>query len=969
MKNSWLLFSVTILIAVSLLIGGSALIINDLEKKELERIILKHDISLKKIKNFKQSQIPMYKMLANNRHVINTVKNFNNDKSGIEELFLNMIKANKEIMQIRLLDLQSNEQVKVERLMDSNIKLFSADELQNKSHRDYLKNFMMLKKDEVMFSDLDLNMENRKIEIPFKPTLRGAIAVSVEEDKKALIIINYYMASWIKHFTDFNDAKIYIVDKEDYFLFHPKEEWSWSKYRVPSKKAYDYFGKNIGALKFDDKHSFIWVNSNTLALPIDLFNNKLIVLYQLNQTPYEIYINKIAFFSILILISITLIALALFKIIGKYIQRLKEEKENTQKANIYLTSFFDNTFDAIIIINEKGNIKRVNKRTIDTFGYEEESLTGKNVNILVPEPHHSKHDNYIKSHNPAMTSKIIGHERDLYAKHKDGNLIPISLAVTKLIINKESFFIGSIRDLTNEKYNKELFEKVFSKAPLGIALVMPNGSFWRLNQQFCEIVGYTKDEMRILTFQEITHPDDLDADLKLVEKLTKGEIDSYTLEKRYITKDGDTVWINLTASALFLDKETKEVEYFIAMVENINERKLMIEKLAKTQAGLIEAEKITLLGHWTWNIKEDTLYWSDGMMELFEQDSALFNANYENFISIVHPSDRDSINNAVNITIQTGEPLDTYFRILTVNGKEKFIYAKGKVTYDNEGNPIRLFGTNQDVTQIKQLEAKEKKQELMLLQQSKLAAMGEMLGAIAHQWRQPLNSIGLIIQDLVSAYKYNEIDEKYFEKSQKEMMQQLHFMSNTIDEFRNFFTKSNKVSTCNIVEIIKEINDLYWAQIRSHGIIIQTLCIDEDGNDIACRMEYGGNNIFEIKSYPSEIKQLLLNLISNAKEAIEKIDSPHPAQQEITVLIKAYKDKVDIEIQDLAGGVDSATQERMFEPYFTTKEMGTGLGLYIAKVLADEHLKGTLKYSLTYKEIEGEKLKGSIFTLSLLRDI
>lgn len=969
MKNSWFLFSATILIAIALLIGGGALIINDLEKKELERIILKHEVSLNKIENFKQLQIPMYKMLASNRHVLHLAKNFQNDKSGVEELFLNMIKTNKDIMQIRILDMQGNEQVRVDRLIDSKIKLFAADELQNKSHRDYFKNFIKLEKGEIRFSNFDLNMENKKIEIPFKPTLRGSVAVYARGEKKAIIIINYYMASWIKYFTDFNDAKIYLVDKDDYFLLHPQKEWSWSRYMVPSKKAYDYFGKDIAKLKFDDKHESIWINSDTLALPIDFFNNELTILYRLNQSPYEIYMNKIAFFSILIFISIALIALALFKIIGKYIKRLKEEKDNTQKANIYLTSFFDNTFDAIIIINEKGHIQRVNKKTLEMFGYEENSLIDKNVNILVPEPHHSKHDDYIRSHNPAMTSKIIGQERDLYARHKNGSLIPISLAVSKLTINKKTFFIGSIRNLTNEKYNKELFEKVFSKAPLGIALVLPNGNFWRINRHFCDIVGYTKNEMRLLTFQEITHPDDLDADLKLVEKLAKGEIDSYSLEKRYITKNGDTVWINLTASALFLDQEKKDIEYFIALVENITERKLMVEKLAQTQAGLIEAEKITLLGHWNWDIKKDTLYWSDGMMELFEQDPKLFNSDYESFVSLVHPSDRDSINNAVNFTLETGEPLDTYYRIITVNSVQKIIHAKGKVDYDDEKRPIRLFGTCQDVTQIKQLEEKEKKQELMLLQQSKLAAMGEMLGAIAHQWRQPLNSIGLIIQDLVSAYKHDDIDEEYFERSQKEMMQQLHFMSNTIDEFRNFFTKSNKIDTCNIVEVIEEINDLYWAQIRSHGITIQTVCINERGEDTACRTDHGSNDIFEIQSYPSEIKQLLLNLISNAKEAIEKLNEPSLAQQKITVSIKAYENGIDIEIRDLAGGIDPAIQDRIFEPYFTTKEMGTGLGLYIAKVLANEHLKGTLKYSLIDNEIAGKSLKGSLFTLSLSRYI
>ena len=133
--------------------------------------------------------------------------------------------------------------------------------------------------------------------------------------------------------------------------------------------------------------------------------------------------------------------------------------------------------------------------------------------------------------------------------------------------------------------SQELFKVTFEQAAVGIAHVLPNGKFLRINQKFCDIVGYTKKEMQSRTFQEITHPDDLDADLKFVQQVLDGEIDTYSMEKRYLQKDHEIVWINLTVS-LFRE-DTGEPSYFIAVVQDISERKEMEDRfrLLVEQAG------------------------------------------------------------------------------------------------------------------------------------------------------------------------------------------------------------------------------------------------------------------------------------------------------------------------------------------------------------------------------------------------
>ncbi|MFT5730935.1 MAG: formate hydrogenlyase transcriptional activator [Desulforhopalus sp.] len=133
--------------------------------------------------------------------------------------------------------------------------------------------------------------------------------------------------------------------------------------------------------------------------------------------------------------------------------------------------------------------------------------------------------------------------------------------------------------------SQELLKVTFEQAAVGIAHVLPNGKFLRINQKFCDIVGYTKKEMQSRTFLEITHPDDLDADLKFVQQVLDGEIDTYSMEKRYLQKDHEIVWINLTVS-LFRE-DTGDPSYFIAVVQDISERKEMEDRfrLLVEQAG------------------------------------------------------------------------------------------------------------------------------------------------------------------------------------------------------------------------------------------------------------------------------------------------------------------------------------------------------------------------------------------------
>jgi len=216
--------------------------------------------------------------------------------------------------------------------------------------------------------------------------------------------------------------------------------------------------------------------------------------------------------------------------------------------------------------------------------------------------------------------------------------------------------------------------------------------------------------------------------------------------------------------------------------------------------------------------------------------------------------------------------------------------------------------------------AKNQKQQEILFQQSKLASMGEMIGAIAHQWRQPLNTLGLNTQLLVEDYFDGLVNEDYILEYEKKQMNIVKFMSKTIDDFRNFFVQDKEKTKFRLKDAIDEVVKLIDKQLKNYNI---TLIIKADES--------------EIEGYKNELKQVLLNLINNSKDAILANNI-----QNGKIEIIAFKNT--IKIKDNAGGIPDNIKNRIFEPYFTTKDNGTGIGLYMSKIIIEEHLNSKLYF-------------------------
>ena len=275
------------------------------------------------------------------------------------------------------------------------------------------------------------------------------------------------------------------------------------------------------------------------------------------------------------------------------------------------------------------------------------------------------------------------------------------------------------------------------------------------------------------------------------------------------------------------------------------------------------------------------------------------------------------------------------------DGTSVYALAKGDTIMLN-GEKVRV-GSAVDITELKKLqdelrnlnatlekrieEALEKNREkdTLMMQQSKLASMGEMLSMIAHQWRQPLNTISTNISTLLLKIELGSYDKELLKQKLNNMSNYVKHLSETIEDFRDFFRQDKEKNRVCIDHVIDDTLKIVKEHIESKQIDIIL--------DLQCKNK--------VEIYANELKHVILNLINNARDVLIERGVQNPC---ITIKTYEINDKTFIKVSDNGGGIEKTVLEKIFKPYFTTKSSrnGTGLGLYMSKIIVEGHLKGQL---------------------------
>ncbi|NWF66879.1 MAG: PAS domain S-box protein, partial [Campylobacterales bacterium] len=233
---------------------------------------------------------------------------------------------------------------------------------------------------------------------------------------------------------------------------------------------------------------------------------------------------------------------------------------------------------------------------------------------------------------------------------------------------------------------------------------------------------------------------------------------------------------------------------------------------------------------------------------------------------------------------------------------------------------------------------KNREKDEMMFKQARYAQMGEMISMIAHQWRQPLNAISSAAINSKFQLELGMYDKNLLIESSEFIEFQCQKMSETINDFMNFFKLSKEKEIFKIDDVVKNIINIAGAQLKNRSISFIT---------------EGDMNI-EISAYKNELEHILLNLINNSKDAFDDIDID---EKIVKLSVYEHKEFIEISVADNAGGIKEDIIDRIFDPYFTTKEQGkgTGIGLYMTKNMIERNFKGTI----TATNIEN----GALFTI------
>jgi PAS domain S-box-containing protein len=265
-----------------------------------------------------------------------------------------------------------------------------------------------------------------------------------------------------------------------------------------------------------------------------------------------------------------------------------------------------------------------------------------------------------------------------------------------------------------------------------------------------------------------------------------------------------------------------------------------------------------------------------------------------------------------------------------------------KTIRDENQEPIAILTSLHDLTNTRKIEqelrilneslelrvqeevGKNREKDLLLVKQSRLAILGDMLSNIAHHWRQPLNALGITVQDVKFAFQDNEIDKDYIDKMVSDSMRLINHMSHTIDDFRSFFRPDKESEAFDIGRAAGDAGDMMRDVLTNGAIEFETRMPDE------------GLKTF---GYRHEFSQVILNLLNNAKDALLISHGKNPK-----IILSARREgaMAIVSVEDNGGGIESEALDKIFNPYFTTKDQGkgVGLGLYMSKMLVEQHMNG-----------------------------
>jgi len=533
-------------------------------------------------------------------------------------------------------------------------------------------------------------------------------------------------------------------------------------------------------------------------------------------------------------------------------------------------------------------------------------------------------------------------KKDIEIMYKDRlNKSCLFIILLALLLVIASNIFGRFINTIFNRYNKRLERRSFLfkkwKERYELAIIASNDGLWDMNlkskeiffsNKWLEMFGYSRGDIQ--NFEQLLaliHKDDKQKVLNEYQKHIEKRSEHFICEYRIKDKKGNYNWILVRGKEFNSDR-------ILMMSMNIDERMKLTKELRDVEL-LTEYGRIVIF---RWENDENlTVKFVSESINTYGYSVDDFEKNMK-FFDFIYKDDVKQLITVINKAIaDDADSFTSIYRVKDINNSIKWVYNRAIIIKDDHGKVIEFYGYLNDITKIKMNEEELKQKvkleldrnlqkDRLLVQQNKLASMGEMLGNIAHQWRQPLNNINLLIYFIRDSY--GKITQDELSEIIKDAKLQIDYMSQTIDDFRNFYKPSKERKIFSIKESIIQSSKIVNASLEKNGIKLEIL-----GEEL------------EIESYENEFEQVVVNILNNAIDA--KIVKSKKTTFDAKIQIKIFHDNKNIcvSIFNNCGNIDEEIIERIFEPYFTTKfeNQGTGIGLYMSKVIVEKNMSGKIE--------------------------
>ena len=660
---------------------------------------------------------------------------------------------------------------------------------------------------------------------------------------------------------------------------------------------------------------------------------------------------------------------------------ISERTSQLRSSEAGLKAVLDNALDAMITMDDRGVIELFNPAAEAMFGHTLTEVIGKSVRVLMPEPLYSLCDKDIADFIQGNKAKVVGKGHEVTARRKDGEEFPIHLSINEFELEGGRRFVGTIHDLTQRKKNEEALrirDHAIETSEDGIAITDLAGNITYVNRAMLNLLGYSSlEEVMRKHATAFWADEDKARDIGKALK-EEGRWSGELLAKR---KDGTTFPVALSAHTA-TDEQGNPL-CLMAAGRDITERKENEEKLAqyqqhleklveqrtqelkranaqlqakiadlegaqralrRSEASLEEAQRLARMGNWEWDLETNELYCSEGVLRQFGMNFEELDNNYQSFLKFVHPEDRAATEDKMRKALREKLPCAFDNRIVLPDGDIRVVRQHVDVQLSEDGRPLRMVGTVQDITEQKRMEQSHR-------QAQRLEALGTLAGGIAHDFN---NILGAILGFTDMAYKDAEEGSRLREDL-GEVLNAAHRAADLVSQIVTFGRQTKEERRpIHLHHIIKEALRLLEATLPASIEIREYLETDSGA----------------VLGNPSQIHQVIMNLCTNAFQAMKdkggrlfvgltrtEIDQAHAANV-ADLEVGPY---VKITVADTGHGMDRKTLERIYDPFFTTKQAGEGTGLGLSTVHGIVQIHGG---AITAQSAVGE---GTAFNIYLPR--